>query len=1139
MRGNRALIECPFPACQGVGVGYSRTNLWGHVKSKAATHGLSPGMPKISEAWLRENDMEQCPTCGRLFKQVRHHHCHHAPPPAGAPINQAGTATGAAANAFLAGPGLLPPGPQGLQLALTNGATAGAVAAATAAATATAAAAAAAASADEPACQTQWEFLDTVDLAGLYLKYGQVFTFTTIPADCVGPLALIWKMIFAEINSEDDVVRQERGWKLYLLHGALILANRTSGSGRNATSRAIKNRLKQFRDGKWEDLFEGYTKWQDSRKSGGPRGPPNNLHDLCADLIKRGLISKAMMRLLSAGMAPETAETLEALRKLHPAAAAALDPADWAVPDDFLRLIVDPEVLLKSIAAMKHAKAPGFSGVRAEFFQKMLIQQLPTVDMVPGVCQAVEQVINNEVPPVARSLLLLSKLIALAKPGSGIRPITLMETFLKVCERHLSTTEQDTLKQVYEPYQLSMGAPGGLEIAYHTVETLLQENPSWAVISGDRANAFNSFNRGEMARCVRDKVPNFMPYLNFAYSGSSDLIYGAEAVKSEEGSRQGGPLSGHLYALTQHPSVMSTVQEFGVAMVVVADDTYVVGPPATIMAANLHYANDLLQRTGLETKREKTVMYAPSGVRPAPDEMPGYTDFVDLQADGAPAALDTCVVKFVDGLNVAGVPLGSPAFVQAFVERQISDAKTLKCSITSLMRSGYLQEACLLVRFSFTSRIIHLLRLLPRGNALHLAASSDQLLYQILDQIACAPLSDLTRLEATLPTRVGGFGFPAALPIVDAARVGSWALTAAPLAEAPHLAQIAEWSTLSDSTWATDLRESRQRLNDQIQSDEVPELDTFGREPQKAYQAKMAALLHDKGAEYREQQLTPFQVARVNSLKAPGALSWISAIPSKPSLQMSAPEYRSALCYNMGIDQPCLRDVPKCSKGHAVDATGHHFLNKGCGTGIDGGNSGLYHRHAQVVQAFTGVLKDSGAARIKLEPPGLPGLEVGRRGDILTHSHPQPEVHTVFDVSISSMVTANLELRGPVNMGVGHVAETAAQQKRDSYELLEPPFQFVPLVYESYGRACMETQGFVVKSAALAAKRVLGFDSTEDSPGFIKLKNGFLGRWSKDISVAVQRSNARMIIYGRVAAKGLGPAGYLEEEYLDEMQEVF
>ena len=136
------------------------------------------------------------------------------------------------------------------------------------------------------------------------------------------------------------------------------------------------------------------------------------------------------------------------------------------------------------------------------------------------------------------------------------------------------------------------------------------------------------------------------------------------------------------------------------------------------------------------------------------------------------------------------------------------------------------------------------------------------------------------------------------------------------------------------------------------------------------------------------------------------------------------------------------------------------------------------------------------------------------------------------------MVNSNLQLRGPVGMGVGHVAETAAQHKRDIYRLLEQPFRFVPLVYESHGRACMETQDFVFQSAIAGAKRALGFGATEGSPDFIKIRNGFLGRWSKEISMAVQRSNTRMVIYGRVAALGLSLAGRLEEDYVDVLQEV-
>ena len=123
-------------------------------------------------------------------------------------------------------------------------------------------------------------------------------------------------------------------------------------------------------------------------------------------------------------------------------------------------------------------------------------------------------------------------------------------------------------------------------------------------------------------------------------------------------------------------------------------------------------------------------------------------------------------------------------------------------------------------------------------------------------------------------------------------------------------------------------------------------------------------------------------------------------------------------------------------------------------------------------------------------------------------------------------------------MGAGHVetsADKAAEDKRDIYRPLEQPFRFVPLVYESHGRACVETQEFLFQSAIAAAKRFLGFGSTEStevSPDFVKVRNGFLGRWSKAISVAIQRSNAKMIVYGRAAALDLGPAGFLAEEYM-------
>ena len=123
-------------------------------------------------------------------------------------------------------------------------------------------------------------------------------------------------------------------------------------------------------------------------------------------------------------------------------------------------------------------------------------------------------------------------------------------------------------------------------------------------------------------------------------------------------------------------------------------------------------------------------------------------------------------------------------------------------------------------------------------------------------------------------------------------------------------------------------------------------------------------------------------------------------------------------------------------------------------------------------------------------------------------------------------------------MEPGHVAERAAADKRAIYTDLLPPFAFVPLVYETHGRPCEQTQQFFFATASVATRRVLGFDAIEGSPEFARIRNGFLGRWSREISVALQRANAKMIVFGRAAGLGLGSAGILEFDYSDDLQDI-
>eukprot|EP00959_Pyramimonas_sp_CCMP1952_P245772 5136705-Pyramimonas_sp.AAC.1 len=71
-------------------------------------------------------------------------------------------------------------------------------------------------------------------------------------------------------------------------------------------------------------------------------------------------------------------------------------------------------------------------------------------------------------------------------------------------------------------------------------------------------------------------------------------------------------------------------------------------------------------------------------------------------------------------------------------------------------------------------------------------------------------------------------------------------------------------------------------------------------------------------------------------------------------------------------------------------------------------------------------------------------------------------------------------------------------------------------------------------AATAAAKLRLGFDAVEGYI-FARTKNYFLGRsrWSKMISICLQKSVANQIVFGWAQATGRGLAGFLDYDYID------
>ena len=123
-------------------------------------------------------------------------------------------------------------------------------------------------------------------------------------------------------------------------------------------------------------------------------------------------------------------------------------------------------------------------------------------------------------------------------------------------------------------------------------------------------------------------------------------------------------------------------------------------------------------------------------------------------------------------------------------------------------------------------------------------------------------------------------------------------------------------------------------------------------------------------------------------------------------------------------------------------------------------------------------------------------------------------------------------------MPPGATAAAAAAEKSRSYATLRQPFSFIPAAYESYGRPCDEISKFLATAADLTAKKILGAPfATQESPGFARVKNSLLGRWTKQISVSIQKSNAYMILNGRAAALGV-VAGTYDFDFSDDFQEL-
>ena len=281
-------------------------------------------------------------------------------------------------------------------------------------------------------------------------------------------------------------------------------------------------------------------------------------------------------------------------------------------------------------------------------------------DCLNSLCVLITAICNGGLPDAVRDRLTASRLVPAPKSKGGVRPIAVGESFMRLAALHaLYVTTIAKIGDEFADVQAGTAANGGAETAVHAIQSAIDAMPAadcGIVLSTDFKNAFNTRHRRAIAEALF-AAPGLSPlwrFFHWAYKAPSPLlVYGRDGVlygtiESQEGVRQGDPLSSILYDLSVQQLYVSTghharrTTNSRYTAVAVHDDYTGVGTPAAVFAAyptspsRVH--KNLLPHTMraiIQREMEKTNKYSPLASQYAATFIPFVCDVYGALGDGA------------------------------------------------------------------------------------------------------------------------------------------------------------------------------------------------------------------------------------------------------------------------------------------------------------------------------------------------------------------------------------------------------------------------------------------------------------------------------------------------------------------------
>ncbi|KAL0227261.1 hypothetical protein P9112_014585 [Eukaryota sp. TZLM1-RC] len=355
--------------------------------------------------------------------------------------------------------------------------------------------------------------------------------------------------------------------------------------------------------------------------------------------------------------------------------------------------------------------------------------------------------------------LLAARLIALVKPGNGIkpdgiRPIAVGESLSRLLASIVFDRVKDKASTFLNPHQFGIKTIDGASVAAIASDTFFNAEENNFIFNLDFKNAFNSVKREAIFEVIKSDFPELSSFFYHFYGKESDLIFNSFGLKSSSGVKQGDPLGPLLFCLAIHKTLNIIKQKYpSIKIVAYMDDISLIGSFDLLELVAQEIA-DSYENIGLHLNASKCLLIGSSA-----------QDLV----------INDCIVPFTnnrsDAFKFLRCWLGNVPQIQNELQVILEKMKIELESISALDIEKHIKF--FMLKICYTGRITHISRSCAPSIALDFCRSFNSVRTEFFaDLLDVEPRMLKSHLFLFSSANLGGIGFTKSSILCQSAFLG-------------------------------------------------------------------------------------------------------------------------------------------------------------------------------------------------------------------------------------------------------------------------------------------------------------------------------------------------------------------------------